>query len=331
MKILVTGSDGFIGSNLVNKLVNKGHNITALCQYNSLGLIGNLDFLEKKIKDGINIIHGDIRDKDFIEKIVKKHDVIFHLAALVGIPYSYHSYYSYVDTNVLGTLNILSAMKKNLNSYLIHTSTSEVYGSAQYVPIDENHPLAAQSPYAATKISADQIVNSFTKSFSLNSCIIRPFNTFGPGQSPRAIIPTVIIQSLSKNKKIFLGNLNTIRDLTFVDDTVEGFYLCLKKLKKINGETINLGAGKGYLIKDIVKKIIKITNSSSEIVIQNERIRPKNSEVIKLISCNSKAKKIIGWKPIYVSSKNFEIALKKTVSWYDENKIFYSNSKKYNV
>lgn len=330
MKILITGSDGFIGSNLSEKLILEGHEITALCQYNSQGSIGNLEFINQKAKKNINIIHGDIRDKDLIGKIIRKQDVVIHLAALVGIPYSYEAYQSYIDTNISGTLNILSAIKKNSHTFLIHTSTSEVYGSAQFIPIKENHPLNAQSPYAATKIASDQLVNSFGKSFNLNTCIIRPFNTFGPGQSPRAIIPTVIIQALAKRKKIFLGNLNTVRDLTYVEDTIEAFALCLKKLKKINGETINLGTGKGFVIRDVVKRILKITNSSSKIVIQKKRIRPNKSEVLNLISSNLKAKKILKWYP-QNTKFNFDLTLLKTINWYKENKNFYEISSKYKI
>jgi NAD dependent epimerase/dehydratase len=329
MKILVTGADGFIGSHLVEKLVKIGYDVTALCYYNSFSSIGNLIYLDKKILKKVKIKHGDIRDKDFIEKLVKGKDFVFNLAALIGIPYSYDAYDSYLDTNIKGTLNLLSAIKKNPKIFFVHTSTSEVYGSAQYVPIDENHPQVAQSPYAATKIAADQLVVSFLKSFNIKACIVRPFNTFGPRQSLRAIIPTAINQIIDKPKNIFFGNLNTYRDLTYIEDTIDAFCLCIKNKDRIIGSILNLGVGKCYLIKDVIKKIMKLESSKSNIVIKEIRIRPKKSEVEKLVSSNVRARKLIKWKPKYSSQKSFDEALKKTINWFKENKNHSANADKY--
>tara|TARA_B100001027_G_scaffold216907_1_gene195034 strand:- start:2062 stop:3054 length:993 start_codon:yes stop_codon:yes gene_type:complete len=319
MKILITGADGFIGSHLTEKLAKLGHKITALCYYNSFNSIGNLVYLDKKVLKGIEIIHGDLRDISLVENLIKGKDFVFNLAALIGIPYSFKAYHSYLDTNIKGTLNILTAIKKYSSTFLIHTSTSEVYGSAQYTPIDENHPLVAQSPYAATKIAADQLVGSFNKSFGIKTCIIRPFNTFGPRQSSRAIIPTAITQIIKKPKKLFFGNLNTVRDLTYIEDTINAFCLCLKN-NKINGQIINLGTGKGYIINNVINRIIKIENSKSNIIIKKNRIRPNNSEVQKLISSNNLAKNLLKWRPKYSNSKFFDEALTKTIEWFKRNR-----------
>ena len=230
MRILVTGADGFIGSHLVENLVTLGHKVHALTFYNSRGFNGWLDSVDKKILQDVNIISGDIRDYNFLERETKGADVIFHLAALISIPYSYYSPKSYIDTNIIGTYNVLQSSQKNNISKVIITSTSEVYGTAQSIPINENHPLNAQSPYAATKIGADQLALSFYKSFNLPVTILRPFNTYGPRQSARAVIPTIISQLISKNKSIRIGNLSPKRDFTFVEDTVQAFVLALKKI-----------------------------------------------------------------------------------------------------
>ena len=234
MKIFISGADGFLGSHLTEKLLNLGHKVTALSYYNSFGFTGWLDEI-KKNKD-LKIIHGDVRDYNFLDDALKGHQIVFHLAALISIPHSYKSYSSFLDTNVIGTSNILTASKKNNIKRVIVTSTSEVYGTAQYVPINEKHPLNAQSPYAASKIAADQLSLSFFKSFNLPVVIIRPFNAFGPRQSTRAIIPTVITQSL-QGKNIKLGNTSTVRDFTYFKDTIDGFIKCMSK-KGIDGETI---------------------------------------------------------------------------------------------
>lgn len=329
MKILVTGADGFIGSHLTEKLAKLGHKVTALCYYNSFNSIGNLIYLDKKVLKRIEIIHGDLRDISLVENLIKGKDFVFNLAALIGIPYSFKAYHSYLDTNIKGTLNILTAIKKYPSTYLIHTSTSEVYGSAQYTPINENHPLVAHSPYAASKIAADQLVVSFNKSFGIESCIIRPFNTFGPRQSSRAIIPTAINQIIKKPNKIFFGNLNTIRDLTYIDDTIDAFCLCLKTRNRINGEIINLGTGKGHLIKDVINRIIKLEKSNSKIIISKDRVRPNSSEVEKLISSNKTAKKLLKWTPKYKNSKDFNKALFETIEWFKKNRRQSEDSSKY--
>ena len=315
MKILVTGADGFIGSHLTEKLITEGYNVTALCQYNSFNSIGNLKYIDKKKLRSVEIIFGDIRDKNFVEKNLKNKRFIFHLAALIGIPHSYESYYSYLDTNVLGTLNILDSVRKN-GSFLIHTSTSEVYGSAQYFPMDEKHPLNAQSPYAATKIAADQLAMSFQRSYDLPITIIRPFNTFGPRQSNRAIIPTIINQSMLGSKFITLGNLNTTRDLTYVLDTVQGFELCIKNSNKIIGDVINLGSAYDISVKNLANKILKILKSNSKIKIDKNRIRPLKSEVSKLLSSNNLAKKKLNWKPKFSGRNKLDIGLTKTIQWF---------------
>lgn len=318
MKILVTGADGFIGSHLVDRLISDGYNVTALCQYNSFNSVGNLSYIEKKKLKSLEIIFGDIRDKNFIEKNFKKKNFIFHLAALIGIPHSYESYYSYLDTNVLGTLNILDHVRKT-DSFLVHTSTSEVYGSAQYFPMDEKHPINAQSPYAATKVAADQLSMSFQRSYGLPITTIRPFNTFGPRQSNRAIIPTIINQAISGSKFINLGNINTTRDLTYVSDTVDGFIRCIANSNKIIGDTINLGSGYDISIKNLAKRIIKIFDKNLKVKTDKNRIRPKKSEVSKLLSSNKLAKSKLKWTPKYSGKKKLDLGLKKTIKWFSEN------------
>jgi NAD dependent epimerase/dehydratase len=311
-KILVTGAGGFIGSNLVEKLIKKNFNVTALVQYsvdNNYGWLDKIDFKKNKPK----IITGDICDGIFVDKICKNIDYIIHLAALISIPYSYRSPLSYIHTNILGTTNLLDSCRKNKIKHFIHTSTSEVYGSAKYVPIDENHPLNAQSPYAASKIAADQICLSFHKSFNLPVTIIRPFNTFGPRQSLRAVIPTILYQTNKKNS-VQLGNINSKRDFTFVDDTVDAFILAINKKKTI-GEVINLGTGHEFSIKDVLNATSKILNKRINVITTKERFRPKKSEVNRLLSNNRKAKKILGWKPKFVGKKGFLEAIKLTLKW----------------
>ena len=259
-KIFVTGADGFIGSNLVQKLLLKKYKIIALSYYNSFNDIGWLRYVDKKLKKNLEIISGDIRDFNFINHLIKQSDIVIHLAALIGIPYSYKSPKSYIDVNVTGTFNILESAKINKIKKVIITSTSEVYGSAQKLPIDENHPLNAQSPYAASKIGADQLSLSYFKTFNLPITIIRPFNTFGPRQSMRAVIPTIINQFIKNKKSVFLGSVDTYRDFNFIDDITEGFVQVVKtKNKKIFGEQINLGTNKYYSINEIVKFISLIS------------------------------------------------------------------------
>jgi NAD dependent epimerase/dehydratase len=327
-KVLITGSEGFIGSHIVEKLVKNNFNVKCLVLYNSFNNIGNLSYLSKKILNNCEIIFGDIRDQDQMYSITKNCDNIINLAALIGIPYSYRAVKSYIDVNIVGTYNLLQASIRNCVKKIIHTSTSEVYGTAQYIPINEKHPLVAQSPYSASKISADSLVTSFNKSFDLNTLIIRPFNTFGPRQSDRAIIPTIISQFMTENKLV-LGNLKPKRDFTYVDDTAQAFVNALKLKKNFGGRTINLGTGKSYSVLDLVKIISKIFNKKMEISISNERLRPKNSEVFNLLASNLEAKKFLKWKPKYINKKSFEDALRLTVNFLAENKKFTSSNKKF--
>tara|TARA_B100000965_G_scaffold164206_1_gene136689 strand:+ start:4060 stop:5046 length:987 start_codon:yes stop_codon:yes gene_type:complete len=322
MKVLITGADGFLGSHLTEKLISTGHQVTALSYYNSFGFIGWLKDIKKTNR--LKIVHGDVKDYNFIDSIVKGHEIVFHLAALISIPYSYKSFSSFLDTNVIGTSNILTAGKKNKVKKIIITSTSEVYGSAQYVPIDEKHPLNAQSPYAASKIAADQLSMSFCKSFDLPVVIIRPFNTFGPRQSTRAIIPTVITQAL-QGKNIKLGNIKTIRDFTYYKDTIEGFIRCMKR-KNVIGETINIASGYEIEIRKMIDLIFQKIKPETNILIEKKRIRPIKSEVNRLWGCNKKAKKLLNWKPYYTGATGFKKAIYETIEWYENPK----NLKKFN-
>ncbi len=315
-KVFVTGADGFIGSHLVEALVKKNYKVKALVYYNSFNSFGWLDKINSKVKKKIEIITGDIRDHNIIKNCLKSCDSVINLAALIGIPYSYYSPKSYFDVNVDGTLNILQASKDLQIKKIIHTSTSEVYGTPEYLPIDETHRVNAQSPYAASKISADQLALSFNQSFSTPVSIIRPFNTFGPRQSARAIIPTIILQILSGKKKLKLGNLYSTRDLSFIDDTVDGFIAMLNK--DTSGEIINLGTGYDVSIKKLVNLIAKVMSVKVEILIDKNRVRPKRSEVEKLRSNNKKAKKILNWRPKYFNEKGLIKGLSTTIEWFSK-------------
>ena len=330
MKVLVTGACGFIGSHLVESLVLKGHHVRAFTFYNSRGSNGWIDNLDKKLFKQIEVISGDIRDYHFLEKQFKNIDIVFHLAALIAIPYSYQSPKSYIDTNIIGTYNILKCSQKNSISKTIITSTSEVYGTAQTIPITEDHPLSAQSPYAATKIAADQLALSFYKSYNLPITILRPFNTFGPRQSARAVIPTIISQLLNKNKTLKIGNLFPTRDFTFIDDTVNAFISTIKS--KSYGETINVGSRFEISIKDILNIFKKDFGYNFDIIVDKQRIRPKNSEAQRLFSSDIKAKKLLKWKPKYGGLVGFKKGLKKTLDWFSdaENRKFY-RSNIYNI
>ncbi|MBU3106881.1 NAD-dependent 4,6-dehydratase LegB [Clostridium gasigenes] len=310
-KILVTGADGFIGSHLVENLVKKGYKVKAFTYYNSFNTWGWLDTLEKDILNEIEIFSGDIRDPNGVREAVKGISDIFHLAALIGIPFSYHSPDSYIDTNIKGTLNVLQASRDlNVDRVLI-TSTSEVYGTAKYIPIDENHQFQGQSPYSASKIGADKLAESFYRSFSLPVTIVRPFNTYGPRQSARAIIPTIITQLLSGVNEINLGSLNPTRDFNFVLDTVKGFEEIWKSNKTI-GEEINIASGIEISIGDLVKKLIDIINPNAIILEDNTRIRPGKSEVNRLLGSNKKLKELTSWQSEY----NLEQGLLKTIEWF---------------
>ena len=329
-KIFVTGGGGFIGSHLVEKLLKQNYKVKVLVEYEMNNRWGWVDTFNKDYKNKLEVVIGDIRDFNLVLNATKDVDTIYHLAALISIPYSYKASESYIETNVKGTLNLLNASILNKIRLFVHTSTSEVYGSAQYVPIDEKHPINAQSPYAASKASADQLAMSFYKSFGLPVTIIRPFNTFGPRQSLRAIIPTIINQSI-KNNKIKLGNLDSLRDFTFVEDTVKGFILAMK-YKKCVGEVINLGTGYEFSIKETLKMILKISNKKGIIDIEKKRLRPKKSEVDRLLSNNKKAKKILNWKPKYVGKKGFEAAIKETYRWFqNKNNTKFYKTDIYNI
>ena len=318
--ILITGSDGFVGSHLVERLLEENCNIRAFVFYNSSNKWGWLDSLEKEQLNKINVITGDIRDYNMVNKTVKGVDIVCHLAALIGIPYSYIAPESYIDTNVKGTLNIIQAAKINNVKKVIITSTSETYGSALYVPIDEKHPYQPQSPYSASKIAADAIALSYYNSFNTPVSIIRPFNIYGPRQSARAVIPTIITQILQKTDKIELGNLTSTRDFTYVKDTCEAYVKSIKT-DNIEGEIINIGNSKEISIKDLAEKIKDLMHSNAEIKSRTERKRIKSSEVNRLNADNSKALRILNWKPIY----SLDDGLKLTIEWFSkkENLDFY--------
>ncbi|MFM8663319.1 MAG: NAD-dependent 4,6-dehydratase LegB [Acidimicrobiaceae bacterium] len=318
MKILVTGADGFIGSHVVETLVKSGHDVRAFVLYNSFNSWGWLDESDKSIRDSIDVFAGDIRDPHGVDKAVEKQDVILNLAALIAIPYSYHSPDTYIDTNIKGTLNILQAARRHGVKRVIQTSTSEVYGTAQYIPIDEAHPLHPQSPYAATKVGADQLALSFHASFDVPVGILRPFNTYGPRQSARAVIPTIISQ-LANKSKVKLGSLSPTRDFSFVQDTANGF-LAAAKSDAIVGQTINLGSGFEISIKETAETVAKLMNTKLELVDDEQRVRPENSEVERLHASIEKAKTLLGWQPELKGLAGFETGLKKTIEWFSNPK-----------
>lgn len=330
MKVLVIGAEGFIGSHLVESLVSKGHKVTAFVLYNSFNFFGWLENIEKKKFKKIKIITGDIRDFHSTALALKNIDVVINLAALIAIPYSYKASKSYIDTNIIGVHNILEAAKINNTKKIIMTSTSEIYGTAKYVPIDENHPINSQSPYAATKASADQLAISYYRSFNLPVTILRPFNTFGPRQSMRAVIPTIIGQVINNNE-VNIGNIKPTRDFTFVTDIAEAFVRTLSA-KKISGEIINVGSNFEVSIKEIIDFVATITNRKIIIKKKQERFRPKASEVNRLICSNKKAKKLLKWSPNYNGKEGFKKALIKTIDWFskEENLKLYK-TKIYNV
>jgi len=314
VKILVTGADGFIGSHVVETLVKSGHEVRAFVLYNSFNSWGWLDESEQSIRDSIDVFAGDIRDPHGVDKAVEKQDVVLNLAALIAIPYSYHSPDTYIDTNIKGTLNILQAARRHNVKRVVQTSTSEVYGTAQYIPIDEVHPLHPQSPYAATKVGADQLALSFHASFDVPVGILRPFNTYGPRQSARAVIPTIISQ-LANKSKVKLGSLSPTRDFSFVQDTANGF-LAAAQSDAIVGQTINLGSGFEVSIKETAETIAKLMNTKLELVDDEQRIRPENSEVERLHASIDKAKALLGWQPELKGLAGFETGLKKTIEWF---------------
>ncbi len=320
-KVIVTGADGFIGSHLTERLVKEGYKVKAFVFYNSFNTWGWLDKLDPKIINEIEIFAGDIRDPNGVRTAIKGMDEVYHLAALIAIPFSYHSPDSYVDTNIKGTLNVLQAAKDFDTTRLLITSTSEVYGTAQYAPIDEKHPFQGQSPYSATKIGADRLAESFYRSFGVPISIVRPFNTYGPRQSARAVIPTIITQLLCGITDIKLGALSPTRDFNYVKDTVNGFLEIAKSPSTI-GEEINIATGKEISIEELAKELISQINPEARIICDNERIRPSKSEVERLIGCNKKIIELTNWEPEY----NLESGIAETIQWFRENLSDYKSN-----
>lgn len=311
MKTLVTGADGFIGSHLVEELVKEGHQVKAFCYYNSFNSWGWLDNFPKELLDQVEVFTGDVRDPNGVRTAMKGCDQVYHLAALIAIPYSYHSPDSYVDTNVKGTLNILQAARDLGLERVIVTSTSEVYGTAQYIPIDEKHPRQPQSPYSASKIGADCMAESFYRSFDLPVTIVRPFNTYGPRQSARAIIPTIITQLANGFEEIKLGDLSPTRDFLYVKDTARGF-ISIADSTELIGQDCNIATNSEISMKELVDTLTKIMNPNAKIVQDPNRIRPEKSEVFRLYGDNSKILKYTNWKPEYT----LESGLKETIEWF---------------
>lgn len=313
-KVLVTGADGFIGSHLTEHLLEKGYEVKAFTYYNSFNTWGWLDTFPKEKLDQIEIFQGDIRDPNGVREAMKGVDGVFHLAALIAIPFSYHSPDSYVDTNIKGTLNVLQAARDLSLERVLITSTSEVYGTAQYVPIDEKHPYQGQSPYSATKIGADRLAESFYRSFELPVTIVRPFNTYGPRQSARAVIPTIISQLLAGKEEIRLGSLTPTRDFNYVKDTANGFYEIARSDRTI-GEEINIATQQEISIGDLANELIRQINPNAKIVCETQRTRPEKSEVNRLLGCNEKIKRLTDWRPQHT----FEQGLAETIEWIRNN------------
>ena len=308
--VMVTGADGFIGSHLTEELVKKGERVKAFCYYNSFGSWGWLDSLEPAVKNEIEVFMGDIRDPNGVRTAMEGQEIVYHLAALIAIPFSYHSPDSYVDTNIKGTLNVLNAARQVGTSRLLVTSTSEVYGTAQYVPIDEKHPFQGQSPYSATKIGADRLAESFYRSFDLPVTIVRPFNTYGPRQSGRAVIPTIITQLLNGQTEIKLGSLTPTRDFNYVKDTAAGF-MALADCPAAVGQEVNIATGQEHSIGDLANELIRQINPEAKIVCDEQRLRPEKSEVNRLLGCADKLRAMTGWAPKYT----FEQGLAETIEF----------------
>ncbi len=330
MKIFITGAEGFIGSHLVELLVEKGHEVTALCLYNSFGQRGWLDNISLDKKKYVNIVFGDVRDPSSFKDAMKGSEIVFHLAALIAIPYSYNAPSSYVETNIKGTLNVLEVARDLNIPRIIHTSTSETYGSAQFVPITESHPSSAQSPYAASKVGADQMALSFYKSFSMPITILRPFNTYGPRQSNRAVIPQIITQIANKNDFIKLGATNPTRDFNFVTDTCEAFIAVANSSSTI-GEVINSASNFEISIGKTATLISKIMKREIVIVSDDKRLRPESSEVNRLFGSNKKLIELTGWEPRYGGLEGFKEGLKLTVDWFSESKNLNNYSTNYEI
>lgn len=316
-KILVTGADGFIGSHLVESLVNQGYKVKAFVLYNSFNKWGWLDSLDKSVLSEIDVFAGDIRDPYGVKNAMEGCDAVLHLAALIAIPYSYHSPDTYIDTNIKGTLNILQAAKELKVKRVIHTSTSEVYGTARFVPITEEHPLQGQSPYSASKIGADQLAFSFYSSFELPIVTIRPFNTYGPRQSARAVIPTIITQLANGVESLKLGSVHPTRDFNYVQDTVDGFIAALNA-ENIEGETINIGSNFEISVGDTAKVIAELMHKNISIEMDDVRLRPKDSEVERLWAENKKALELLSWKPNHAGLEGFKKGLSNTIEWFSK-------------
>jgi len=315
--ILVTGADGFIGSHLTEALVRQGYKVCAFVLYNSLNSWGWLDCCSPELKGQFEVFAGDIRDPNGVKEAMKGCDAVLHLAALIAIPYSYHSPDTYVDTNIRGTLNVLQAARALGVKRLVHTSTSEVYGTARFVPITEEHPLQGQSPYSATKIAADQLAYSFYTSFALPVVIARPFNTYGPRQSTRAVIPTIITQIANGQRQIKLGAVSPTRDFNFVKDTVAGFIAALNSHQGV-GEVVNFGSNFEISVGDTAQLVAEAMSTKIEIITDEARLRPENSEVERLWADNSKAKRLFGWQPSYGGRDGFKRGLAETVDWFTQ-------------
>lgn len=313
-RVLITGADGFIGSHLSEKLVELGCRVRCLVMYNSLNSWGWLDSVDPSLQAEMEIFPGDIRDASRVADAVKGCECVFHLAALVAIPYSYRSPHSYIETNINGTLNILNAVRSAAVQKLIHTSTSEVYGTARYVPIDEKHPLQGQSPYSASKIGADQLALSFYRSFDTPVAIIRPFNAYGPRQSARAVIPAIITQLLHDQNHVELGSLHPTRNFNYVEDTVNGF-IAMAKADAAVGEVINIGSNYELSIKELVRTIADLMNVKIQVKSDRERIRPGKSEVDRLAADNTKARRVLGWQPVYDGYEGLRQGLARTIEW----------------
>jgi len=310
-RVLVTGADGFIGSHLVEALLAKGCDVRAFVYYNSFNSWGWLDTVPTEVQRRLDVFAGDIRDPNGVRKAIEECDVVFHLAALIAIPFSYHSPDSYVDTNIKGTLNVLQAARAAGTQRVLVTSTSEVYGTAQYAPIDEKHPFQGQSPYSATKIGADRIAESFWRSFDAPVVIVRPFNTYGPRQSARAVIPTIITQLLSGERELHLGSLTPTRDFNYVHDTVEGF-IALAEADGAVGQEVNIATGQEHTIGDVARSLVAELNPEARIVEKEERLRPENSEVFRLIGDNTKIRSLTAWTPRH----DLQAGLRETVDWF---------------
>ena len=317
MKILITGADGFIGSHLTEALVRAGHDVRAFILYNSFNSWGWLDHCDEDVKGKFEVFAGDIRDPNGVRVAMKGCDAVLHLAALIAIPYSYHSPDTYVDTNIKGTLNIVQAARDLGVARVVHTSTSEVYGTARFVPITENHPLQGQSPYSASKIGADQIAMSFYTSFGTPVTILRPFNTYGPRQSARAVIPTIITQIANGKRQIKLGAVHPTRDFNYVTDTVASFIAALNCDRGI-GAVINIGSNFEISIGDTARAIAAAMKAEIDIITDEQRLRPEKSEVERLWAANDKARELLGWQPQYGGLDGFRRGLEETVAWFSK-------------